>query len=247
LKKNKIFRIALCAFSVLFGMDISAQTRGFYNIDTPTAFTAERGNYDVSLLAYDRGSVEFKAFVGLASFAHLGVSCDVQSAIGKDRMMANIPGVTGKIKFTDGWENWPISVAVGYDSFFVPWHHYLYAAGRNPHNRTIFGPYAAVTKPIYLFDDEQYITWGVQLPVQPDYRPEDTSYYMALDFPLHSAFRFKGEIERVFWNFKKHEGWLYGLGIRYTYMNQLSVEFDFLFKEHEKINRVIRIEYYDHF
>ena len=247
LKKNKIFKIILCAFSVFFWMAVSAQTRGFYNIDTPTAFTAERGNYDVSFLAYDRGSTEFKAFVGLASFAHLGVSFDVQGAIGKDKMMPNIPGVIGKIKFTDGWESWPISIAVGYDSFFVPWHHYIYTAGRNPHNRTIYGPYATITKPIYLFDDEQYITFGVQTPVQPDYRPNDTSYYAALDFPLHSAFRFKGEMERVFWNFRKHEEWLYGLGIRYTYMNQLSIEFDFLFKEHEKWNRVIRVEYYDHF
>ena len=225
---------------------ISTQTRGFYNINTPTAFTAERGNYDVSLLAYDRGSVEFKAFVGLTSFAHLGASFDIQSAIGKDKVIANVPGVIGKIKFTDGWEQWPISVAVGYDSLFVPWHN-LYTAHRSRHNRSIYGPYAAITKPIYLFDDEQYITWGVQMPLQPEYLPKDTSYYMAIDFPLRSAFRFKGEIERVFWDFRKYEEWLYGFGVRYTYLNQLSVEFDFLFKAHEKCNRVIRIEYYDHF
>ncbi|MCL2026166.1 MAG: hypothetical protein FWG92_05110 [Leptospirales bacterium] len=245
MKKNKILKIILYIFFMFLWMDISAQTRGFYNIDTPTAFTAERGNYDISFLAYDKGSMEFKAFVGLASFAHLGVSFDVQSAIGKDRMRPNIPGVIGKIKFTDGWDNWPISVAVGYDSFFVPWHN-LYAVEHNSHNRSILGPYLAITKPIYLFDDEQYITWGIHTPVQPDYLPKDTSYFMGIDFPLQSAFRLKGEIERVFWNFKKREEWLYGVGIRYTYMNQLSIEFDFMFKEHEKCNRIIRIEYYDH-
>jgi hypothetical protein len=243
---SRILKLAAVICLLVFARGVYAQTRNFYNIDTPTAFTADKGAYDVSLLLYDMGGVEFKALVGLASFIHLGVSWDVQNAIGKENMMPNIPGVIGRIKFTDGWESWPISIAAGYDSFFMGWNG-LYTKSQNRHNRVIFGPHLIVTKPIYLFDDEQYISAGVRTPTQPDYVPNDTSYYLSVDFPLNSAFRLKGELERVFWNFRKPDEWLYNLGVRYTHMQQFAIEFDFLFSAHERCNRVIRIEYYDHF
>ena len=246
--KNIFFVVmgSLIFIILCFSVNVQAQTRNLSNIDTPTAFTAARGNYHMSLLAYDAGGVEFQSLVGLTSFFHIGVSFDVQHAIGKDKMKPNVPGVVAKLKFTDGWESWPISIAVGYDSFFIGEE----GATENTSNRLdkmIYGPYLAITKPIYLFDEEQYISFGVRTPTQPNYIPDDTSYYFAVDFPLNSAFRFKGEIERVFWNFKHAENWLYNIGVRYTYMDQLGIEFDFLFQQHERVNRVIRIEYYDHF
>lgn len=237
---------ALALILLLGGLSLSAQTRNLTNIDTPTAFTAARGNYHLSMLAYDEGGLELKALIGLAHFFHLGASFDVEHAIGKDKMKPNIPGVVAKLKFTDGWDAWPISVAAGYDSFFGG-RHMKHVNESNRFNRMIYGPYLAVTKPIYLFDDEQYISFGVRMPTQPHYIPDDTSYYLAVDFPLNSSFRLKGEMERVYWNFREPEDWLYNLGMRYTYMDQLGIEFVLQFQYEERVNRVIRIEYYDHF
>jgi hypothetical protein len=223
-----------------------AQSRGIINIDSPTAFTIGRGNYQVSLLEYDNGGMELKTIIGLHDILYLGVSLDVQNAIGKDDPKPNVPGVIARLKFTDGWEEWPISIAIGYDSFFIG------EQGKrenvhNPLDRMIYGPYLAVTKPIYLFDDEQYLSYGLRVPAQPEYVPEDTSYYVALDIPLGQMFRIKGEIERVYWNFRDSEEWLYNAGLRYTYLDQLGIEFDFLFQPHERGNRILRIEYHDHF
>ena len=227
-------------------MELSAQSRNVVNIDTPTAFTVGRGNYNVSLLEYDNGGIELKTLIGLHENLFLGVSFDVQNAIGRDTPKANIPGVIARIKFTDGWESWPISIAVGYDSFFIGEQGKEENTG-NPLNRMIYGPYMAITKPIYLFDDEQYLSYGLRMPTQPDFMPDDTSYYLALDFPLSSMFRFKAEIERVYWDFRDPDEWLFNMGLRYTYMDQLGIEFDFLFQNDEGCNRILRIEYHDHF
>jgi hypothetical protein len=137
----------------------------------------------VSLLEYDNGGMELKTIIGLHDILYLGVSFDVQNAIGKDDPKPNVPGVIARLKFTDGWEEWPISIAAGYDSFFIG------EQGKrenvhNPLDRMIYGPYLAITKAIYLFDDEQYLSYGLRVPTQPDYVPEDTSYYVALDIPL---------------------------------------------------------------
>jgi hypothetical protein len=246
LTKNPVKRAACALALTLLGSGLYAQTKNLTNIDTPTAFTAERGAYNISLLEYDNGGLEFKALIGLASFFHLGASFDVQNAIGKDRMKPNIPGVIAKVKFTDGWESWPIGIAAGYDSFFIS-EQEKHENNSNPLDRMIYGPYIAITKPIYLFDDEQYISFGARRPTQPHYVPNDASYYAAVDFPLNSMFRIKGEMERVYWNLRASKEWLYNLGMRYTYMNQLGIEFDLLFQYKERVNRVVRIEYHDFF
>jgi len=73
----------------------------------------------------------------------------------------------------------------------------------------------------------------------------DASYFISLDIPPGEPFRFKTEMERVYWNFRDNGDWLYNVGIRYTYLNQLGIEIDFLFQKDDRPNRIIRIEYHD--
>ena len=241
--KLKIILIIVFLFSY---MSVFSQARNTSGIDTPTAFTLERGRYQVSFLGYDSGGVELKTFIGLHDSLFLGLSFDVQNAIGREQPEPNIPGVVARIKLTDGWPTFPISIAVGYDSFYIG------SVGKteneyNKLNRMIYGPYFVFTNPIYLFDDEQYISYGIRLPTQPDYVPQDTSFFLCIDVPMGESFRFKLEGERVYWNFKRSEDWLFNFGIRYTYLEQLGVEFDLMFQRKEKPNRVIRIIYNDEF
>ncbi|NMB63985.1 MAG: hypothetical protein GYA16_03860 [Spirochaetes bacterium] len=215
-------------------------------IDTPTAYTIARGTYQLSFLGYDNGGVELKAFIGLHNNFFLGASLDIQNAIGKDDPDPNVPGVVGKIKFTDGWEMFPISFAIGYDSFYIGEEGKTYNS-KNELNQMIYGPYFVITKPIYLFNDEQHIHFGMRIPTQPEYVPEDTSYFLALDIPLGEIFIFKAEMERVYYNFDRADEWLYNVVMRYSYMQRLGIEFDVLFQKDENPNRIIRIEYINEF
>jgi hypothetical protein len=225
-------------------------------IDTPTAYTLTRGTYQVSVLGYDRGGVELKTLIGLHDNVFLGVSFDVQNAIGKERTEPNVPGVVAKIKFTDGWERFPISIAVGYDSFYIGQQGRVYLNETEPNennysdnelNRMIYGPYFVVTKPIYLLDEEQHVNFGMRVPTQPNYVPDDTSYFISLDIPMGQSFMFKMEGERIYYDFDRGREWLFNLGFRYSYMNHLGIEFGVLFQREEPAHRIIRVEYRDEF
>ena len=114
-------KIVLVTAIILCTHSVYAQyyVRNTTVIDTPTAYTIARGTYQLSFLGYDNGGVELKAFIGLHNNFFLGASLDIQNAIGKDDPDPNVPGVVGKLKFTDGWEMFPISFAIGYDSFYI--------------------------------------------------------------------------------------------------------------------------------
>ena len=234
--------------TVLFSISAHSQSykRDAVVIDTPTAYTLDRGMYEFSFLAYDRGGVELKSYIGLHDNLYLGASFDVESALGKEKARPNVPGVIAKLKITDGWETFPISFAVGYDSF------YMGQVGKtenyeNELNRMIYGPYFVVTKPIYLLSDEQHIHFGVRVPAQPYYVPEDTSYFLSLDVPVGDFVIFKAESERVYCNFERHDDWLLSFGLKYSYFNHIGVELDVMLQKHEYANRLLRIEYTDEF
>lgn len=215
-------------------------------IDTPTAYTLNRGMYQFSFFGYDRGGVELKSFIGLHDNLFLGASFDIMNAIGKDEPEPNIPGVIAKLKFTDGWEYFPLSIAIGYDSF------YLGEDGKtdnsnNKLNRMVFGPYFVITKPIYLFYDEQHLNFGIRLPTQPYYVPEDSSYFISLDIPLGDFFIFKAEGEKIYYNFSRNRDWLLNIGLEYLYLKHFGIGFAIMLQKKDQANRVLRIEYNDEF
>jgi hypothetical protein len=245
---KKYIKFLLLISALLCSLSVYSQSykRDAAVIDTPTAYTLDRGMYEFSFLAYDNGGVELKAYIGLHDNLFLGVSVDVENALGKDEARPNVPGVIAKLKITDGWETFPISFAIGYDSF------YMGQVGKtenyeNELNRMIYGPYIVVTKPIYLLYDEQHIHFGVRVPAQPYYVPEDASYFLSLDIPVGEFVIFKAESERVYYNFERHDDWLLSFGLKYSYFNHIGVEIDVMLQKHERANRLLRIEYTDEF
>ncbi|HPJ39904.1 MAG TPA: hypothetical protein PLT75_15795 [Spirochaetota bacterium] len=256
---KRVLYCILLSCTVFAYTPVAAQNyvRNAVVIDTPTAYTISRGSYQVSILGYDNGGLEFKTFIGLHDNLYLGISFDVQSAIGKDDAEPNVPGVIAKLKITDGWEMFPISIAFGYDSFYIGQQGKVYNNNTNEDddveydenelNRMIYGPYFVITKPIYLFGDEQHVNFGMRVPTQPNYVPEDTSYFLSLDVPLGQYFVFKTETERIYYDFSRGREWLYNVGLRYQYLNNFGIEFDILFQREERAHRIIRIEYRDVF
>lgn len=231
--------------SLLYG-SITAAPLGIVGVDTPTAFTIGRGTYNISFLAYDNGGMELKTLLGLHDQLFLGVSFDVQNAIGQDKPNPNVPGVIARLKLTDGFYTFPIAIALGYDSFYIGTHGEI-EDPENSINRMLYGPYLVFTGPIYLFYGQQFVSLGIRVPTQPDYLPEDTSYFSAIDIPLGLSFNFKTEVERVYYNLRQSEDWLVNFALRYTYLEQLSIEMAVLWNPGETPNRVLRIEYRDVF
>ncbi len=259
MKRTALITVVL-SFLMTSGLFAQQYVRNTSLIDAPTAYTIPRGTYQVSFLGYDNGGVELKTILGLHDNLFLGVSFDVQNAIGKDRSQPNVPGVIAKLKFTDGWEQFPISISVGYDSFYIgqqgkttyvkngeDYNRDDERYSKNELNRMIYGPYLAITKPIYLFDDEQHLHFGLRVPTQPNYVPGDTSYYLGFDIPMGQYFMVKAEGERIYYDFSRGREWLFNAGVRYNYLNHLGMELDFLFQRHEPVNRIVRIEYHNEF
>ncbi len=237
----------LLNFTIFIENNLFAQGKQTSVIDTPTAFTIARGTYKVSLLEYDNGGMEFKTFLGLHDIVYLGVSMDVQSAIGRDDPQPNVPGVIARIKFTDGHESFPIAIAAGYDSFYTGYEGREQEEIKNEVNRVIYGPYLVFTGSIYLLDAEQYLSLGIRTPTQPDYKPDDSSYFISLDIPIGEFFRLALEGERIYWDFKDPEDWLFNTGIKFNYFDEIIFTFAVIFEHDEKPNRIIRIEYHGQF
>ncbi len=256
--RKRIFNYAALLAMIFFSsLPLFAQNyiRNTMVVDTPTAYTITRGTYQISILGYDGGGMELKTFIGLHDNLFLGVSFDVQHAIGKEKTEPNVPGVVAKLKLTDGWERFPISLAVGYDSFYIGEQGRVYRNETEPDevnysnnelNRMIYGPYFVITKPIYLLDDEQHINFGVRVPTQPNYVPGDSSYFISLDVPMGQYFMIKMEGERIYYNFSRPQEWLFNMGFRYSYMN-FGLELGLLFQNDEPVHRIIRIEFRDEF
>ena len=111
----------------------------------------------------------------------------------------------------------------------------------------IAGPYFVFTIPVYLFDEQQFVSYGMMTPTLPNYIVKDTSYFLSFDVPIGENFTFKSEIERVYWNFSRYKDWMYNVGARYSYMDHLAVELGVLFQIDQKPNRIFRIEYNSQF
>lgn len=215
------------------------------NVHTATAITLNRGDYVTSFWAYHNGGLLTKAQLGVHDNIYLGVSFDVENVIGRDEVRFNIPGVIAKVKFTDGPASFPILLAIGYDSFSTGSMGKL-PNGQNPWNRVLYGPYFALTKPIYLFGEEQYFHAGVRMPVQPYYLPEDSSAYFAFTFPV-GYFTPIFEIERIFFNHRRMDEISYNLGFRLTFIPNLALEVDILSQYRQRASRMVVLEYQSRF
>ncbi|MCS6985723.1 MAG: hypothetical protein NZM25_11440 [Leptospiraceae bacterium] len=217
------------------------------SVHTATAITLSRGEYVTSFWAYHNGGILSKAQLGLNNNLYLGVSFDVENVIGRDSMRMNIPGVIAKWKLTEGWAQFPLLIAIGYDAFSTGSSAKLpEGALFNPWNRVLYGPYFVITKPIYLFGEEQYLHAGVRTPVQPYYIPEDTSAYFAFAIPL-GYFTPIFELERVFFHHKRWQEMAFNLAFRLGFVPNLILELDILSQWKTRSSRMVVLEYRNQF
>ncbi len=213
-------------------------------VNTQTAVTLKRGEFSVAGTLYDGGGVLNRNILGVHDNIYLGVAFDAENVIGQNDAQFNIPGVLAKAKLTDGWADFPILLAVGYDAFYAGTRGKVQT--NNPYNRVIFGPYFTITKPIYLFGEEQHFHAGIRTPIQPVANPDDTEMYFGLDFPI-GQFIPIFEIQRIVFDSNRLKETLFNLGLRFQFFDHLALEVDMIMGIGQKTNRMIVFEYLDRF
>lgn len=213
-------------------------------VNTQTAVTLKRGEFDISTLGYDGGGIFNRNILAVHDNIYLGVAFNVSDAIGSGNATLNIPGVVAKVKFTDGWADFPILVAAGYDGFYTGARSQVQSAA--PYNSIIYGPYFTITKPIYLLGEEQHVHVGARMPIQPSYMPQETEMYVGIDFPI-GMFVPIFEIQHILFDSTRLKETLFNIGLRFQFFDHLALELDFMMAIGQQTNRMIVFEYLDRF
>ena len=241
-QRKSIF-IYLCGFFILFTTKTNAIIPQLDVVDTHTAITLPRATYNLSFWGYENGGILSKTVMGLSDGIYLGASFDVQRAIGQEKPQFNIPGVIAKLRFTEGWESFPLFIALGYDAYYT---------GRNIdneltlENRIIYGPHFTITKPIFLLEGEQHFHIGCRTPVQPVQNPQDTEMYIGFDFPI-GYFVPMIEVERIFFNSKRSKEVLVNAGFRFNILEGLAIELNMMMGLKRKPSRMLVFEFMGYF
>ena len=224
---------------------LRAEVPNVDTIDTPTAVTLPRASWNVGIWGYNNGGLLTKAIIGLHDNIYLGTSFDVESAIGDKSAKLNIPGVLAKIKLTDGWVDNPLLLAIGYDAFYSG-NSGKIANSDNPFDRVIYGPYFAMTRPLFIGGYQQNLHIGIRTPIQPVYVPENTSMWVGIDFPI-GFFVPMLEVERIYFDSNRMSEVLANVGFKFNIFESLSIEVDVMMAKGQIPNRMIIVEYMDSF
>lgn len=206
-------------------VNIYGATPQLDTVDTPTAATMYRGGYDLSVWGYENGGIFSRSLIGLHDNIFIGVSFDIQHVIGNETPVFNIPGVAARVKFTDGFGNFPLLIAAGYDAFYPD--ATLNLASDSIHSRLVYGPYIVFTKPVFMAGSEQHIHWGYRLPIQPYYSLEDSSIFLAFDFPI-GVFIPMFEVEKIFFSTSRFNEIQCNFGFRFNLYETFAIELGFI-------------------
>ncbi len=205
-------------------------------IDVPTALTILRGYYDIEVVAYGGGGLQSKISIGLTDRIMLGISEDIGGAIGNQKADWNIPGVIAKINLVYPDPD-SIGIAIGYDSLLSGEYGKCY--NNQITDDIVYGLYIAFSKPIILFQGEQYLHFGARFPLLPYEARKDgknISLYTALNIIINPELMLAGEIENIYINGNRRNEILYNVGLKYNFTEALSITLNFQYTSSRAIN-----------
>jgi hypothetical protein len=213
-------------------------------VQTQTAVTLPSRHYHLDFRMYENGGIYSRVAIGLLENFTIGLSSDIENALGQKNPRMNVPGIIAKLKFTNGFGRFPILISAGYDSFYIG------ALGKitdaNSSSRMIYGPYFAITKPLFLSLGEPNLHWGIRYPIQPIEKSEDISTYIAFDFPLGQLVPMI-EIDRIYFNSTRLDEVLFGAAARYSVTPNFALEFKVVSGPKTAANRILGLQFMDTF
>lgn len=180
-------KISLISSLVFATARAGVGTEGF---DTPTGLARDKGEVGISLTAYDGGGLNVQASMALAPFLELGVVGYATGLIGNGAAKFEIPGISGKIRFTDSAPE-GFNVAVGY----MPLFHGGFSEGTiHP-----YGPYAVATKGFFLWAPLPHLfSFGAAYPLVPE--PGRPMAFVSLALHFGSLLQYLVEVTDVNFN-----------------------------------------------
>ncbi len=218
-------------------------------IDVPTALTILRGYYDVEVFAYGRGGLQTKIGIGLTDRLMLGILEDVGGALGNGRADWKIPGVFAKINLIYPDKD-SMGLSLGYDVLLNGEYGKVY--NNQMTDDLVYGFYIVGSKPIILFQGEQYLHFGVRFPILPAAAREkgrNISMFLGLNIIFSPELMLIGEIENFYFNGNRSSEVIYNAGLKYAFNESLSLGLLFQYTKSREINptdrpsRSISIEY----
>ncbi len=216
-------------------------------INNPNAQTEKEKSLALSFMTYDQGGVQNKILISLFDQLDLGFSWSIHRAIGDSTPEFNAPGPVVKWKITEGSNSFPIFISLGYDAFFAQANLFQgdtsIESTESHINDIYFGPFLVITKPIYLFEFEQFFHVGWKMPAQP-YHPDYSSFFIGFDIPIGPNFIFQMEWDQLFLNPDIWNRTMFHLGFRYITGNNLSIALYFMLTEGQQANRVLQVDYH---
>ncbi len=205
-------------------------------IDVPTALTILRGYYDIEVLAYGGGGIQSKIAIGLTDRIMLGISEDIGGAIGNQKSDWNIPGVIAKVNLVYPDPD-SLGVAIGYDSLLSGEYGKCY--NNQMTDDIVYGVYVAFSKPVMLFQGEQYWHFGIRFPLLPyeaRKNGKNISLYTAVNIIINPELMLAGEIENIYINGNRGDEVLYNVGLKYNFTESLSITLNFQYTSSREIN-----------
>lgn len=205
-------------------------------IDVPTALTILRGYYDIEVMAYGGGGIQSKIVIGLTDRIMLGISEDIGGAIGNQKSDWNIPGVIAKVNLVYPGPD-SLGVAIGYDSLLSGEYGKCY--NNQMTDDIVYGVYIAFSKPVMLFQGEQYWHFGIRFPLLPyeaRKNGKNISLYTGLNIIINPELMLIGEIENIYINGNRGDEILYNAGLKYNFTESLSIILNFQYTSSSEIN-----------
>ena len=239
----KIFRSALLCWFLTNGT-LAGVMPNLESVQTQTAVTLPQRDYHLDFRMYENGGIYSRVAIGLLENFMVGLSSDIENALGQKSPRMNVPGIIAKLKFTNGFDRFPILISAGYDSFYIGSLGKIETTGSS--SRMIYGPYFAITKPLFLSFAEPNFHWGIRYPIQPIEKSEDISTYMALDIPLGKLVPMI-EIDRIYFNSSRLDEILFGIGARYSITSYFALDFKLIAGPSIQSNRILGLQFRDSF
>lgn len=212
-------------------------------INNPTAQTNPEKSLSLSFMTYNEGGIQNKLIISLFDKLDLGMAWAIHRAIGDQQAEFVAPGPVGKFKITEGSSSFPIFISFGYDAFFTQANLFQKEGQNSSISEIYYGPHITISKPIYLLGFEQFLHFGVKMPVQPDYKPNLSSGFFAYDIPIGKEFILQFEVDQIFLNLENNNKTLFNMGFRYVTGQNLDLAVHLMFSRKRSVNRVLQLEY----
>lgn len=242
-KKERQFLILLITIAIIAAMRLNS-VEPVDLIDTPSAYTLDRGFYNVGFFVYDNGGIYVRTLIGITENITLGVSETVDYAISPNAAVWHIPMVIARLRLLGGPPD-AFHLALG----FGP---QAYSSIGQRLGEPVQGAYLVARKGFAFIvpDIFQFFTLGVRYPLLPEtYRQQNfVSAFAGFSTRIGKEFEVKLEAANITFRQEEPPVFCGSVGIHFTEMFEVELDVQYSYRNNAHFfNRMVKLNYYNIF